>query len=208
MTKKQKIRELLDYTYLLFPKAHCELFYSKDYELLIAVMLSAQTTDQAVNKATTRLFNRFNSLDSLKNASIDEIENIIHSLGCSFKKAKNIHQISTILIEKYNSKVPNNKKALTELPGVGNKTASVVLMELYNEFELPVDTHIIRITNRLGIVKNNDPDVISEKLKTLIPPNEYKKAHHSLIFFGRYMCKAKKPNCEQCKLKSICNFNS
>lgn len=208
MTKKQKIRKLLDYTYSLFPEAHCELFYSKDYELLIAVMLSAQTTDKAVNKATSVLFEKFNSLDLLSKASINEIEKIIHCLGCSLKKSENIHQISTILMENYNSKVPNDKKTLVQLPGVGNKTASVVLMELYDGLEFPVDTHIIRITNRLGIVNSENPDLISDKLKTLMPSNEYKKAHHSLIFFGRYMCKAKKPNCEQCKLKSICNFNS
>lgn len=207
MTKKQKIRKLLDYSYLLFPNAHCELFYSKDYEFLIAVMLSAQTTDKAVNQVTPLLFSKYKTLEELALADVKEIESEIHSLGCSFKKAKNIKQIAEILLENFNSKIPCDKEELVKLPGVGNKTASVVIIELFNGAEFPVDTHIIRIINRLGIIKSENPDIISDELKTLIPMNEYKAAHHSLIFFGRYFCKARNPMCANCKLKSICNFN-
>lgn len=198
---------LLTYLDELFPNAGCELLYTKDYELVIAVMLSAQTTDASVNKVTRVLFNKYPSLTKLSKASLKDIEDIIKSIGLYKNKAQNLKGIVDLLLEKYHGIVPKEKEELTSLPGVGNKTAGVIRAELFHIPEFPVDTHVHRISKRIKIIKEND-DVIKceNKLKKTFPKDMWIKLHHQFIHFGRYFCTAKKPNCENCKLKAFCGF--
>ena len=205
MTKKNTliIEKYLDE---LFPNPKCELNYQKDYELLLAVMMSAQTTDKGVNKVNNILFKKYNTLENLSNANIDNIKKIIKPIGNYNKKSENIINISKILISNYNSKVPSTHEELEKLPGVGRKTANVILGELYNIPSFPVDTHIIRVSNRLNLVKSKDPIIIEKKLMKLFDKNNWIKLHKQLVLFGRYFCKAKNPSCSNCKLKNICQI--
>ena len=205
MNKKDKINQILDFVDSLFPDAKCELFYNQDYELAIAVMLSAQTTDKSVNQVTKVLFNKYQTLEELNKAPIEEIENIIKSIGLFKNKAANIKGIAKTLLLEFNGKLPSDKDELQTLPGIGNKSAGVIRCEVFKIPDLPVDTHIIRITNRLGIAKKSDtPLDIELKLKKIIDEKRWIKTHHQLIHFGRYFCTAKSPKCEQCKLREIC----
>ena len=201
---KNKIISYLDE---IIPNPKCELNYSKDYELLIAVMLSAQTTDKRVNDVTNILFTRYDNLEKLSKANINSIIDIIKSLGTFNKKASNIIEISKSLLETQNGIVPNNREYLESLPGVGRKTANVVLSELFNEQYIAVDTHIKRVSIRLNLANKND-DVLTIEKKLSYKFKEYnaKRIHHQLLLFGRYYCKANKPNCSNCKLKSICKY--
>lgn len=204
ISKKSSL--VLEYFDEILPNAKCELNYHYDYELLIAVMLSAQTTDKAVNKVTDILFTKYPTLVDLDKASIQEIEECIKSLGLYKNKAKNIKGICHELIEKYSGKVPQDLEVLQLLPGVGRKTANVVGCELFNMDEFPVDTHINRIAKRLGFAKENDSVLDVElKLRKSFPRDKYIKLHHQFIHFGRYYCSAKKPHCEGCKLIKYCH---
>ena len=205
MTKQEKINKTLEFIDSLFPDAKCELFYNQDYELAIAVMLSAQTTDKAVNKVTSVLFSRFPTVESLKNAELSEIENIIKSIGLYKNKARNIKDLAMVLVDEFSGVLPSNKNDLQRLPGIGNKSAGVIRCEVFKIPDLPVDTHIIRISNRLGFADVKDEPIdIEHKLKKLIPEDRWIKTHHQLIHFGRYFCTAKKPRCEACKLRDFC----
>ena len=205
MTKVEKINQILDFVDSLFPDAKCELFYIRDYELAIAVMLSAQTTDKSVNNVTKVLFSKYPDLQSLDNASLSDIENIIKSIGLYKNKAKNIKELTHTLLTDFNGKLPSDKDELQKLAGIGNKSAGVIRCEVFKIPDLPVDTHIIRITNRLGLAsKSDEPIDIEHKLKKIIPEDRWIKTHHQLIHFGRYFCTAKNPHCADCKLKSIC----
>ena len=205
MTKQEKINETLEFIDSLFPDAKCELFYNQDYELAIAVMLSAQTTDKAVNKVTSVLFSRFPTVESLKNAELSEIEDIIKSIGLYKNKAKNIKDLAKALVDEFGGVLPSDKNDLQRLPGIGNKSAGVIRCEVFKIPDLPVDTHIIRISNRLGFVDSKDEPIdIEHKLKKLISEDRWIKTHHQLIHFGRYFCTAKKPQCEACKLRDFC----
>lgn len=196
-----------NYVDSLFPNAKCELFYNQDYELAIAVMLSAQTTDKAVNKVTQKLFSDYQSLEAINSASLSDIENHIKKLGLYKNKAKNIKGIAKTLLNDFDGKLPSDKNELQKLPGIGNKSAGVIRIEVFKIPDLPVDTHIIRITNRLGIAnKNDEPIDIERKLKKLIPESNWIKTHHQLIHFGRYFCTAKSPKCEECQLRKICKY--
>ena len=202
---KTNISPILSYLDELFPHASCELFYTKDYELVIAVMLSAQTTDKSVNNVTLVLFNEYQSLDELNNAPLEDIEEIIKQIGLYKNKAKNLKGIVKDLIEKFNYKVPSDKDLLQTLPGVGNKTAGVIRAEIFKIPDLPVDTHVARIAKRLGLAKKDDePIEIERKLKRLIPEDRWIKSHHQLIHFGRYFCTARNPTCANCKIKDYC----
>lgn len=199
---KKKI--ILDYLNELFPNPHCELNYTKDYELLLAVMLSAQTTDKRVNQVTSILFQKYNTLELLKEASIEDIIEIIKPIGTFQKKARNVIEISRILYEN-GCIVPNDRQFLESLPGVGRKTTNVVLSNLYNENCIAVDTHVSRVSKRLSLAnKNDDVLIIEQKLEKYFPKDSLSRLHHQLVLFGRYHCKAKNPNCENCKLKIIC----
>ena len=194
-----------DYMDELFPNPKCELNYSKDYELLIAVMLSAQTTDKRVNMVTDILFKKYDSINKLKNAKLEDIVNIIRPIGTFNKKAKNVIEISKRLSEDYNGIVPYDRTYLESLPGVGRKTVNVVLSNLYDEACIAVDTHVSRVSKRLGIAEfDDDVLVVEEKLNKVFNKEELSRLHHQLVLFGRYYCKAQKPLCDNCKLKKIC----
>ena len=203
----KKTKEILEYLNELYPNAHCELNYKKDYELLMAIVLSAQTTDKKVNKVTKILFEKYPDLQSLSQANIEDIENIIREIGTFKKKSVFLKNISTRLLKEQNCAVPNDRNYLSTLSGVGRKTINVFLAEYYNIPNLAVDTHVERICKRLSLAKQNDNvNEVEEKLKKIIPKDMWIKAHHQFIFFGRYHCQAKKPNCQNCKLKNMCKY--
>ena len=205
MTMKTSISPILSYLDELFPLARCELLYSKDYELVIAVMLSAQTTDKSVNAVTSVLFKKYQSLDALDKASLEEIEDVIKPIGLYQNKAKNLKGIVKDLIERFDYQVPSDKDLLMTLPGVGNKTAGVIRAEIFQIPDLPVDTHILRISKRLGLANQKDAPIdVERKLKKLIPENRWIKSHHQLIHFGRYFCTARSPKCAECKISALC----
>ena len=191
----------------MFPDAKCELNYNKDYELLISVMLSAQTTDKMVNRVTDILYKKYDSLKKLASSNIDDIKAIIKPLGNYNKKASNIIEISKRLINDTNGVVINNREYLESLPGVGRKTTNVVLANLYNEDVIAVDTHVARVSKRLGLArKNDDVLAIEKKLNKKLPKDKLGRLHHQLVLFGRYNCKAKNPSCNICKLKDMCKY--
>ena len=188
-----------------YPSVGCELKYTKDYELVIAVMLSAQTTDVSVNKVTAILFNKYPTLEALAGAKLEDIEDIIHSIGLFKNKAKNLLGICNTLLEKYNGKVPSDKDELQKLPGVGNKTAGVIRAEIFQIPDLPVDTHILRISKRLKLVDESADSYKTEMtLKALIDESKWIKTHHQLIHFGRDVCTARNPQCKKCKISAFC----
>ena len=199
------MNDIIDYLDELFPNPRCELNYNKDYELLIAVMLSAQTTDKRVNMVTDILFKKYEDLESLSSASLNDIIDIIRPIGTFNKKADNIINISKRLIKETNGIVPNDREYLESLPGVGRKTTNVVLSNLYDVPVIAVDTHVARVSKRFGIAKKNDDALkIEKKLTKYFPNDKLSRLHHQLVLFGRYYCKAKKPMCVNCKLKNIC----
>ncbi|MDD3129659.1 MAG: endonuclease III [Candidatus Izemoplasmatales bacterium] len=208
MTKKQEVAlKIYDEISKLYPNARCELNYHKDYELLIAIMLSAQTTDQAVNKVTDRLFEKYDSLVSIEKASTEEIENDIRNLGLYRNKAKNIKNTVDIIINKYSGMIPKTQVELESLPGVGRKTANVYLAEMHHVPRIAVDTHVSRVSIRLGFAsKKATPLIIEKKLMSLFPQEYWISLHHKLIFFGRYFCTARKPNCKKCPIIEYCKM--
>lgn len=196
---------ILKYLDELFPNAHCELEYKKDYELLIAIVLSAQTTDKRVNKVTKILFNKYHSLEELKEANIEDIENIIKEIGTFKKKSVFIKNIATKLVNDGHITIPNDRKYLENLSGVGRKTTNVFLAEIYKEPSIAVDTHVERVSKRLKIASPKDNVLkVEQKLMKKLPKDKWIKAHHQFIFFGRYHCKAMSPNCKDCKLQNQC----
>lgn len=202
------MNEILDYLDELFPNPKCELVYNKDYELLIAVMLSAQTTDKRVNMVTKVLFNKYPDLKSLNEADLNDIIAIIKPIGTFNRKAICVKEIAISLLKDCNGIVPNNREYLESLSGVGRKTVNVVLSNLYNENVLAVDTHVARVSKRLNLTKNNDDVLaIEKKLSRKFPKDKLGRIHHQLVLFGRYHCKASKPECLSCKLKSICKYD-
>ncbi|NCA96885.1 MAG: endonuclease III [Bacteroidia bacterium] len=206
-TNKVKIRLFKQFLDQRFPDARCELNYQKDYQLVIAVVLSAQTTDAAVNKVTPVLFSHFDSLDKLSQAPLEQIENDIHAIGLFHNKAKNIKAIATMLINDFGGVVPSSSKDLLSLPGVGNKTRNVIQAELFRIPAIAVDTHVMRVSTRLGFAKTNDtPDEIEQKLKKLLVPEDYIKTNHQIIIFGRNICHARNPQCEKCAMRDVCLF--
>lgn len=195
--------EIINYLDEIIPNPKCELNYNKDYELLIATMLSAQTTDKRVNSVTNVLFKKYPTLEALRDANIEDIKKIIKPIGTYNKKALNIKSIANDLI--LHGGITNDRKFLESLDGVGRKTANVVLSNIYNEQLIAVDTHVSRVSKRLGIArKNDDVLTIEKKLNKFFKGNDLSRLHHQLVLFGRYYCKALNPNCENCKLKNIC----
>ncbi|MDD5979935.1 MAG: endonuclease III [bacterium] len=204
MIKEENIEKYLDE---LIPNPKCELNFNKDYELLIAVMLSAQTTDKRVNFVTSKLFNKYPSLKKLKDADINDIEDIIRELGNYKKKSLGVKKIATELYEKYDGKVPNNREILESLPMVGRKTTNVVLSVLFNEPNFAVDTHVFRVSKRLKLATEKDDVLkVEEKLKKHFNKNSWSKLHHQFVLFGRYYCTARNPKCDNCKLKEYCKY--
>lgn len=190
----------------MFPDARCELLYDKDYELLIATVLSAQCTDKRVNVVTRELFAKYD-IYSLADADIIEVENIIRSCGSFTKKARYIVEIAKSLIMNYDGKVPNDRNYLESLPGVGRKTANVVLSNLYDVPAIAVDTHVERVSKRLKLALRNDTVLqVENKLMKKIPREKWSRSHHQLVLFGRYICKAKNPECDKCLFYEDCRF--
>ena len=192
----------------VIPNARCELNYNCDYELLIAIVLSAQTTDKRVNQVTSVLFNKYSDLSALKDAEIGDLENILRPLGSYRKKAQYVSLIAKILVDSYDCKVPKERRILEKMPGVGRKTVSVFLSEFYDYPEFAVDTHVTRVSKRLGLAKENDDVIkIEEKLKRKFKREEWSKRHKQMVLFGRYYCKAINPMCSDCIFFNICKKN-
>ncbi|MEJ8735883.1 endonuclease III [Erysipelotrichaceae bacterium HCN-30851] len=197
--------EILDILEEMFPDAHCELIHRNPFELLVAVVLSAQTTDAAVNKITPALFEAFPTPQDLANADIKDIEDKIRRIGLYRNKARSIQQLSISLVESYDGVVPESMKQLTSLAGVGRKTANVVRSVCFDIPSIAVDTHVDRISKRLGLAKVSDSvETVEKKLKRKIRRERWNKAHHLFIFFGRYFCTARNPKCEECPFQSFC----
>lgn len=193
---------IMDYLDLLFPNPKCELEYKKDYELLIATVLSAQCKDKRVNEVTRVLFSLYD-IFSLSKADENTIRKIITPLGNQNKKAKYIIDIAKSLVENYNGVVPCNREYLESLNGVGRKTANIVLNNVFNIPTFAVDTHVFRVANRLGII-GNTPREVEINLQKYFPKESWGRLHHQLVLFGRYYCTARNPLCDNCKLKNIC----
>jgi len=185
-----------------------ELKYISDYTFLVAVVLSARTTDVQVNKVTANLFSKYKTIDDILTIGFEGLQENIKTIGLYKNKAKNIIEFSKILKEKYNSAVPNDREALEHLPGVGRKTANVVLNTLFGMPVIAVDTHVLRVSNRLGLSRGSSPKTVEEDLERVIP-NRYKQhISNLLILHGRYVCKAQKPNCENCVISHLCDYFS
>ena len=200
-----QVKRILDTLQQLYPNVECELIHNNAYELIVAVALSAQTTDVSVNKVTPILFAKYPSVYDLSFAKVEDVENCIKTLGLFRMKAKNIVNMSIKIVKEYNGVVPHKLKDLCTLDGVGRKTANVVLSVSYNIPTIAVDTHVDRIAKRLGFAKMNDDVLkVENKLKRKIDRNLWSDTHHRLIHFGRYFCTARKPKCYICPLIDIC----
>lgn len=202
------MNNIIEYLDEIFPNPKCELEYNNEFEFLIAVVLSAQTTDKKVNSVTKILFNKYN-INTLQDTALSDLEYILKPLGMSNKKAIYIKNISRDLSTLYNGIIPNNIDDLMKLDGVGRKTANLVLSTLYNMPYFAVDTHVTRVTKRLGLVKKDSNALdIERQMYKIIPINRINKTHHQLVLFGRYYCKSITPLCTTCKLKSSCKYES
>lgn len=190
------------------PDPKIELNYNNNFTLLIAVLLSAQTTDKAVNIATKELFAKYNSPQKMYYLGISELEKYIKRLGLYRTKAKHIINLCQILIEKYGGEVPNKFDDLVKLPGVGRKTADVVLSTVFNQPRIAVDRHIYRVVHRIGITSGKTTDEVADNLLKIIPAKYLRKAHHWLVLHGRYICKARKPDCAHCSIAKYCSYIS
>lgn len=201
-----KANELINNLDMLYPDARCELNYNRDYELLIATVLSAQCTDKRVNEVTKVLFEKYD-IFALAKCSKKEIEKIIYPVGTYNKKSEYIIKIAQSLVNDYNGIVPNDRKYLESLPGVGRKTCNVVLANIYNVPAIAVDTHVARVSVRLGLAsKKDDVGKIERKLMKFLPKEKWSRAHHQLVLFGRYICKSQKPDCNNCPFQNNCKY--
>lgn len=206
MNLQEKINFVKEKLFKMYPENKTELKYENPYQLLVAVMMSAQTTDKQVNKANEKFFKVLKSPQDAINLWVDKIKEYIKTIWFYNNKAKNIYETSKILLEKYNWEIPKNLEELVKLPWVWIKTAKVVLAVLYNQPYLPVDTHVHRVLNRLWIVKTKTPLETDKKAALILDKDATWKLHHSLIFFGRYHCTARKPKCDQCPFTEICEY--
>lgn len=200
------IRKIMDTLAAMYPDAHCELRFRNPFELLIATILSAQSTDRQVNKVTERLFAKYPTPQDFLSLSEEELAEEIRGLGLYRNKSKNILQTCRILVEQYGGEVPAEREALEKLPGVGRKTANVVLSNAFGIPALAVDTHVHRVSNRLGLATSNNPLETEKQLTRRIPREEWSIAHHRLIWHGRRICSARNPKCGICELAPYCRF--
>ncbi|EEK62991.1 endonuclease III [Bacillus cereus AH676] len=189
----------------MYPEAHCELVHDNPFELVIAVALSAQCTDVLVNKVTRNLFQKYKTPEDYLSVSLEELQQDIRSIGLYRNKAKNIQKLCRMLLDDYNGEVPNDRDELTKLPGVGRKTANVVVSVAFGIPAIAVDTHVERVSKRLAMCRWKDSVLEVEKtLMKKVPMDEWGVTHHRMIFFGRYHCKAQRPQCEECRLLEVC----
>ncbi|MFA7664092.1 MAG: endonuclease III [Clostridia bacterium] len=200
----ENTKKILSLLNQMHPDAGCELHYNSIFELLVAVILSAQCTDKRVNIITDKLFQKYNKPLDFAYLRNEDLSPLIYSCGFYSNKGKNIIDASRIIHEKYYDVVPNSMEGLIGLPGVGRKTASVILSVGYGIPAVPVDTHVFRVANRIGLSMGSTPDRVEKDLKELFEKSDWNKLHHSLIFHGRYICKSQKPQCERCLLSQEC----
>ncbi len=191
---------------LMHPNAHCELNFRSPFELLIAVILSAQCTDKRVNIVTEKLFAKYNTPQDFAQLSPEQLEPYIYSTGFYKNKAKSIIEASRSLIEQYQGKVPDELDTLVRLRGVGRKTASVVLAVAFGKPAFPVDTHVFRVSKRIGLASGNTADGVEQELRKAFHKDDWILAHHLLIFHGRYICTSRSPKCAECKINDVCNY--
>ena len=202
---KKKVSEIIALLEQKYPEAPCALHYSKDYELMIAVRLSAQCTDARVNLITPTLFATYPTLEDMANADIARVEEIIHSCGFFRQKAKDIILACQMLLTEHDGKVPNSMDALLRLPGVGRKTANLLLGDLYGQpGSVVCDTHCIRICGRLGLSKGKEPEKVEKQLRAILPPEKSSDFCHRIVLFGREVCIARSPKCAECPLSHLC----
>lgn len=205
MLTKKEIRFCLDTMGEMFPDAHCELNYENSFDLLIAVLLSAQTTDVNVNRVTNNLFKKYRTPKDYLSVCVTELEDDIKSIGLFRTKAKNIQKLCQTLLDEHDGKVPTTREELVKLAGVGRKTANVVMSVAFNEPAIAVDTHVERVAKRLAFCRWKDSVLqVENTLMKKIPRDEWSVSHHRFIFFGRYHCKAANPNCLECPLLTVC----
>jgi endonuclease III len=202
----QKRREIFERLRAANPSPTTELVYRTPFELLVAVVLSAQATDKSVNLATAELFKKFNTPQSIARLGVARLEPYIKRIGLYRTKAKNVVELSRLLVEQFGGEVPAAREALESLPGVGRKTANVVLNTAFGQPTVAVDTHIFRVANRTGLARGKDPREVEDRLVKLTPPEFLKDAHHWLILHGRYTCLARKPGCPECLIVDLCEF--
>lgn len=201
-----KCEEIYLYLKSLYNSRGCELNYNSNFELLIAVILSSQCTDKRVNEVTKTLFKKYNTPKDYVDLDLNELEKLIYSCGFYKNKAKNIKNMSKMLLEEFDGKVPQTLEELTRLSGVGRKTANVVLSEGFKKNAIAVDTHVFRVSHRLDLTNGKTPNKVEEDLKKRFDENIWGELHFYLVLFGRYICKSKKPNCKECKLQKYCLY--
>ncbi|MFU0823533.1 endonuclease III [Clostridium sp.] len=203
---KKNVNEILDILEKAYPDAQCELIHENPFQLLIATVLSAQTTDKKVNQVTEKLFKKYKTPNDFAALEQEELEKEIREIGLYKNKAKNIIGLCKMLIDDYNGEVPRTMEELIKLPGVGRKTANVVLSNAFGVPAIAVDTHVFRVANRIGIAESKNVEGTEEQLRNNIPRERWSKAHHLLIFHGRRTCAARKPKCEACPLAPQCKY--
>lgn len=208
MTKKQRAEKAISALKAEYPEVKCALTYSKPHELLIATRLSAQCTDKRVNLVTPALFGKFPEISDYANANAEDVEEYIRSCGLYKTKAKDIVEMCRMLRDKYDSTIPDTIEELTKLPGVGRKTANLICGDLYGKPAYVCDTHVIRLSGRLGFTDSKDASVVEKQLIKIIPPEESLNFCHRLVWHGRLVCNARKPECERCCIADICNFKN
>lgn len=207
MKRKSTVLRIIETLKTLYPDALCSLTYEKDYELLFAVRLSAQCTDERVNKVTPALFAAFPTLESFAEADPKEVGKYIHSCGFFNGKSRDIVACAQMLLDQFDGKVPGTMEELTSLPGIGRKTANLILGDIYKQPAYVCDTHCIRITGRLGLTDGSkDPVQVERQLRMVLPPEESSDFCHRMVLHGRAVCMARKPDCENCLLKKDCDF--
>lgn len=205
--KKEEVIKIIEILKNAYPDATCSLDFKTPFELGIAVMLSAQCTDERVNKTTPYLFEKYKKPEDYINASLEEIEKIIRPCGFYKNKAKNVLGYAKMIVEKYNGKMPETMEELVKLPGIGRKSANVIMLEAFNNPEgIAVDTHAKRIANRIGLSKEKDPLKIEQDLIKLIPKEYFKDVNHLLVWHGRNICNARKPECDKCPIRNYCQY--
>ena len=204
MFKENEIAEILDRLEEQYPDADCALDHRNVFELLIAVVLSAQTTDVSVNKVTPALFEKYPTPDALADASEEDLQEILRRIGMYKTKARNIKKLAEQLVSEFNGQVPEDQKLLESLPGVGRKTANVVMSVGFGHQRIAVDTHVFRVSNRIGLVSEKDVLKTELALMEVLPEHRWLAAHHGLIFHGRRCCDARKPKCEECVIAHLC----